>query len=194
MQVYQDITLLPAVDIPLHFLWEKVYQQIHLALVETSDSNGKVNIGIAFPKYRKEKGGHPLGDTLRLLSMFKDDLVKLNIVKWFSRLSDYVVCTGIRDVPNRIDGHAHFKRLRPKGNNERLARRKAKREGISYDDALAYFKDRKVKLNNAPYVQIKSLSNNNRFRLMIDCVDADACSLEGFDTYGLSAKSTVPLF
>ena len=83
MQVYQDITLLPDVDIPLYFLWEKVYQQIHLALVESSDNNGKVNIGVAFPKYREDKGGHPLGDTMRLLSMFKNDLAELILQSGF---------------------------------------------------------------------------------------------------------------
>ncbi len=193
MNFYQEITLKSQPEIPLHFLWEKAYIQVHLALVEIADIDGKVNVGAAFPNYRNGSE-HPLGNVIRLLAATNEELIALNITKWFSRLSDYTVLTGIRDVPDREVKYVHFKRLRPKGNNERLARRKVKREGISYSDALAYLKGREIKLDNAPYVQMESLSSNNRFRLMIDRVDADACCLEGFDTYGLSAKSAVPLF
>lgn len=193
MNFYQEITLRPHPEIPLYFLWEKVYQQIHLAFAENANIKGKSKFGVAFPEY-KRKGKHPLGDKLRIFSPSATELVALDITKWLLRLSDYVFFTKIRDVPDRIDGYAHFKRLRPKGNNEKLARRKAKREGISYEDALAYFKDRKVKLNNIPYVHMESLSNANRFRLMIDRICAEKEYIEGFDSYGLSAKSTVPVF
>lgn len=193
MNFYQEITLRPQPEIPLYFLWEKVYQQVHLAFAENADVEGNIKVGVAFPEY-KRKDEHPLGDKMRIFSSSATELVALDITKWLLRLSDYVIFTKIRDVPDRIDGYAHFKRLRSKGNNEKLARRKAKREGISYEDALAYFKDRQVKLNDAPYVRMKSLSNANRFRLMIDHVCAEKEHTEGFDSYGLSAKSTVPIF
>ena len=193
MKSYMDITLLPDAEIPLSFLWEKVYQQVHLAFADNAGAEGKVKVGVAFPEYYEKPEGHPLGDKLRLVASSAEELASLNIPKWLSRLSGYAVFTGIRNVPDRVK-YAHFKRLRPKGNNERLARRKAKREGISYDDALACFAGRQVKLNNAPYVRMKSLSNTNRFRLMIDCVGTEETRMKGFDSYGLSAKSSVPIF
>ncbi|MCO4790206.1 type I-F CRISPR-associated endoribonuclease Cas6/Csy4, partial [Vibrio cholerae] len=34
MNYYQEITLLPDADIALGFLWQNVFQQVHIALVE----------------------------------------------------------------------------------------------------------------------------------------------------------------
>jgi len=38
MKWYIDLTLLPESEIPIYFLWEKVYQQLHLALVEQQEN------------------------------------------------------------------------------------------------------------------------------------------------------------
>ena len=76
MNYYQDLTLIPEEEIPLHFLWEKVYQQLHLALVERLE-NGKSRVGVSFPKYSKE--GRSLCNKLRLLALEKSNLEALNI-------------------------------------------------------------------------------------------------------------------
>ena len=55
MNYYQDITLLPDADIGLYFLWQKVYQQIHLALVENKSADNASAIGVAFPEYNVDK-------------------------------------------------------------------------------------------------------------------------------------------
>ena len=34
MNYYREITILPNADISFYFIWQKLYQQIHLALVE----------------------------------------------------------------------------------------------------------------------------------------------------------------
>ena len=52
MKNYIEITLLPSAEITLSFLWEKLYQQLHLALVEIQDSDKSVSVGVSFPKYR----------------------------------------------------------------------------------------------------------------------------------------------
>lgn len=193
MNFYIEITLLPSVEIPLYFVWEKVYQQIHLALVESQDSNGKVSIGVSFPEYDIEK--HQLGRKLRLLSSSKDELGNLDINKWLLRLKDYVHVSGIRDIPEVLDGYAFYKRIQTKSSNLRLARRKAKREGISYEDALSFLDKRLEGTSKVPYIQMKSQSSDKRYRLMIGYEKFDKpTDSEGFSTYGLSSICSVPIF
>lgn len=193
MKFYIEITLLTSIEIPLYFLWEKIYQQIHLALVESHDSNGKVFIGASFPEYNGEK--HQLGSKLRLLSFARDELENLDINKWLLRLKDYVHVSDIRDIPEVIDEYAFFKRIQVKSSNSRLARRKAKREGISYEDALSFLNKRMEVTSKVPYIQMKSQSSDKRYRLMIGYEKIDKITdNEGFSTYGLSSKYSVPVF
>ncbi|MCK5919076.1 MAG: type I-F CRISPR-associated endoribonuclease Cas6/Csy4 [Cocleimonas sp.] len=194
MKSYLDITLLPNADISLYFLWEKVYQQLHLALVERQQSNKTVKIGVAFPEYKREK--FQLGSKLRLFAPSNVDLEKLNINNWLSRLSDYVHITSIREVPDKkIEGYAYFKRVQLKSNNARLARRKAKREEISLDEAQNFYQQYKEGYSRAPFIHIKSIGSNKRFRLLIEKVKVDTAGGKAiFSTYGLSSTSVVPLF
>ena len=193
MKFYIEITLLPSIEIPLYFLWEKVYQQIHLALVESQDSNGKVSIGVSFPEYNIER--HQLGSKLRLLSFAKDELENLDINKWLFRLKDYVYISGIRNIPDVIDGYALYKRIQTKSSNLRLARRKAKREGIGYEEALSFFNKRTEITSKVPYIQMKSQSSDKRYRLMLGYEKFDKTKdSEGFSTYGLSSSCSVPVF
>ena len=193
MKCYLEITLLPSVDIPLYFIWEKVYQQLHLALVEIQDADGKVEVGVAFPEYDDRK--HQLGSKLRLLASSHASLERLDIQQWMSRLSDYIHITSIREVPDSTHGYAFFKRIQPKSSNARLARRKAKREGVSYEQALSILGKRDEQLSNAPYVHIKSHSSDKKYRLMIGCMNTEQANHEaGFSTYGLSSQSSVPIF
>jgi len=196
MNYYLDISLLPNADITLYFLWEKVYQQVHLALVESKkrDKKVQVNIGVAFPEYDTKR--FYLGGKLRLLAATTDDLEQLAIGQWLSRLDDYVHITSIRDVPMKnIAGYAHFKRLQPKSNNARLAKRHAKRNAISEAEAMVYFEGRKEVYSRAPFIRIHSHSSDKRYRLLIARSDAESLEISaGFSSYGLSAQSTVPIF
>ncbi|HZH73753.1 MAG TPA: type I-F CRISPR-associated endoribonuclease Cas6/Csy4, partial [Mariniphaga sp.] len=131
MKYYREITMLPSADIELNFLWAKVFQQIHLGFVEMKDSNGIVPLGISLPEYRSEYG--PLGRKLRIFSISKENIEEFDADTRLKRLSDYVHLTGVRDVPGRIKSFCRFKRQQPKTNIERLARRRAKRKGISIE-------------------------------------------------------------
>ena len=46
MNYYQELSLLPQEEIPINFLWSKVFQQIHLGLVEMQDDQLRVPIGV----------------------------------------------------------------------------------------------------------------------------------------------------
>jgi len=191
MKVYIDITLLPSDDIGHHFLWEKVYQQVHLALVEKQDTNGASIIGIGFPEFCAEK--QRLGRKLRVFAPDRVVLDALDIPNWLNRLTDYVHLTRIRDVPDTGDRYERFSRLQVKSKPERLARRAAKRGGISYEEELGNRMHMKPEKTKAPFIWTRSLSNGNRFRLFII---REEFGPEGniFSAYGLSKGGALPLF
>ena len=193
MKCYLDITLLPSADIGQHFLWEKVVQQVHLGLVELQNADAKVPIGIALPEY--DANNHQLGSKLRLLAKDSATLDSFNAKHRLNRLSEYVHITGIRDVPDKITTYACYHRIQPKSSNARLARRKAKREGISVEQALAALEKYKEQQIRAPYIHIKSQSTGEKFRLFIGYIELGSENNDaGFSTYGLSRQSSVPVF
>lgn len=192
MKYYFEVTLLPSSEISLYFLWEKVYQQVHLALVELKDSEGLVPIGVSFPNYSVEK--NHLGNKLRFFAQVESDLVDLNIEKWLFRLMDYLHITKIRSVPEP-EGFAIFRRVQTKSSKDRLARRKAKREGITFDKAKELLSAFDEKVSILPYIHTKSLSSSKRYRMMIGFSKVDNSQCGGkFSTYGLSNNCAVPLF
>ena len=87
MKYYQEIRLLADAEASLGFLWQKIYQQIHLALAENKVGEHESAIGLSFPGYYvpKEKGkkqqgkGFPLGDKIRLFANSKEELEKLEL-------------------------------------------------------------------------------------------------------------------
>lgn len=199
MKYYVELTVLPDAETSAYYLWERIYTQIHLALVENKEADNTLKVGISFPEYNLD--AHQLGNKLRLFSESAEKLEQLDLARWLSRLSDYVHFTKVREVPSKVDGHGYFKRLIEKGSHERLARRRAKKLSISYDEALAYFqsdKDRKRSAKEVyryPFITLKSLSSGEKYPLTIALVVTDEANTgKGFSTYGLSSKSTVPLF
>ena len=50
MKYYQELTLLPDMEVELYYIWSNLYTQIHLALVELQDEQGNVPVGDTFPE------------------------------------------------------------------------------------------------------------------------------------------------
>jgi len=211
MNYYLEITLLSNPDINLSSLWSKVYQQIHLGLVEMQDNQGRVPIGVAFPEY--VQGGRSrlpadddtrtsqgidkygvLGGKLRLFAEHEATLSQFNASHWLARLSDYVHCTSIRPVPEKLVGYATYQREQPKASKERLARRYAKRHKLSYDTALTCYQPMTQKPLTTPFIRLESLSGGQRFCLWIKKTEVERPSNGDFGSYGLSAVATVPDF
>jgi len=209
MKVYQEITLLPSDsdDISHSFLWERLYIQLHLALAEVADSDGLVNVGFSFPKYR-EGEKRSLGNKIRIFADSVQVLDSLNLDKWLGRLTDYIHVKKVKAVPDKVDGYAFFNRLNDKSNSEKLARRRAKNLGVSLDEARAFFMDREARrqpekeLTQYPFVSMLSLNTKSKFPLTITReLVGESVFNGGFSTYGLSVKrketrgdSSVPLF
>lgn len=194
MRFYLEITLLPNPEVGINFLWSKIFQQIHLGLVEMQDEQGSVPIGLSFPEYVTDEKQSLLGGKLRLLAKDEATLSQFNVTKWLSRLSDYVHCTSIRAVPEKITGYAIYQREQPKTNKERLARRYAKRHNVDYDAAIRRYSEMAHQTISTPFIRLKSLSGGNEFCLWIKKTVVSESSESAFSSYGLSAVSTVPDF
>lgn len=192
MKVYLDITLLPSQDINLGFLWEKMFQQVHLAIVEKMDEDRHSKIGISFPEYNYKK--KLIGRKLRLFADNNDSLECLNINQWLSRMTDYLHITSIRPVPNKVLGYVFYKRHRMKTNLERLVRRKAKRAKISEEEARKQLTGFKERHSDAPFINIKSLGTGQRFKLFIVKQKTDSLTGKTFGSYGFGLNSSVPEF
>ncbi|MFP4363686.1 MAG: type I-F CRISPR-associated endoribonuclease Cas6/Csy4 [Spirochaetia bacterium] len=192
MNYYHEITLIPGVDIGLYFLWEKIYNRLHLKLVDFQDEKGIVPFGVSFPGYKCEPIS--LGNKLRLFSNDEESLSKLEVRKIISMFSDYAHLTSIRPIPKTVADYVCFQRVQGKTNKERLARRKAKREKISLKEALKKlegFSEDEIEL---PHIYMQSKSTSSRFPLYIKRVTKERNDLQEFNTYGLSKNSTVPVF
>ncbi len=200
MNYYVDIKLLSDTEITLGFIWQKLYAQMHLALVELKDENNTVNIGFSFPLYRDHQ--FPLGDVLRVFAHSKERLEELDMPKWLNRLDDYVYVGKTKEVPNDIEEYVCFGRKQFKSGAEirRLAKRYAKRNGVSQEEALRTFElteQKYTKLkddNKLPFVNIKSLSNGHPIKIFIVKKEVEMEEKGVFSTYGLSNFSTLPWF
>jgi len=192
MNYYQEIALLPNADINLYFIWQKLYQQIHLALVENKTAGNASAIGVGFSEYNADK--YSFGTKLRLFSEDKKSLEQMHFEKWFNRLRDYVHLSHIKPVPEKLAAHACFKHIKLKGNKEKLARRRAKRKGETLQQALAHFEDFEKQRSKLPYINMTSQTNGQRFRLFIEKQVMEQPQSGLYSCYGLSNTTTVPLF
>jgi len=198
MRFYLDITLLPDAEVNIGFIWQKVYQQIHIALVENKTAQNESAIAVSFPKYGEE---FPLGNTLRLLANEQSQLKQLNVEKWLSRLTDYTHLKSIKEVPVTVTQFVRFKRKQFKSNLDREARRRAKHKGETFEEAQAHFQNYETK-TELPFINMTSLSTdgdaflNRNFKLFIQKEMVEEPEQGLFNCYGLSkgGEGAVPWF
>jgi CRISPR-associated endonuclease Csy4 len=215
MNYYQDLTLIANTEVNLGYIWQKVFQQVHIALVEngyehvrkeydvTETTLRGSKIAVSFPCYGDKT--YPLGNKLRLLAQEQAFLEGLGIEKWLSRLFDYVQIDSIKAVPSSVS-YAGFRQKRVKGEKrlEQSLQRKAKhisdKFGLDFNDTLQEMK-RKHAFNEEtlPYIQVESQSSATdsqkpRFKLFIEKVESAEPQQGEFDCYGLSKTATIPWF
>lgn len=191
MKNYIEIELKPAFNMPYHVLLSRVVQQLHLGFVNNP------NIAISFPQYNSKK--HSLGNVIRLFGTV-ETLQNLNVMTVLNNLLETVIITDILDVPT-VKKYATFSRHRYNYGHtfaglERAARRKSKRSGMPYQEALEYLTSFNIaEEQELPFVSIKSISTGGIFRLYIKCTECSAEKVvEDFNSYGLSNVNTVPVF
>ena len=91
--------------------------------------------------------------------------------------------------------HRRLRRVQPKGSPQRLARRYAKRHGVSEAEALALYAEMKEDLLRLPFLKLRSSSTGQIFSLFVDRGPAQKQPTAGsFNSYGFSEDATVPWF
>lgn len=184
MDHYLDIRLLPDPEFKETVLMNALFAKLHRALVQT----GQGEIGVSFPG-----AGKDLGDTLRLHGN-RNALSRLMELGWIKGLRDYSDLSSIKPVPNNCR-YRIVKRVQSKSSVARLYRRSVRKGWMTLEEAEKKIADHKVQLLKQPYVQVRSKSSGQFFRLFVQqekCVDSPC---EGtFSAYGLSGDATIPWF
>ncbi|MFH7587342.1 type I-F CRISPR-associated endoribonuclease Cas6/Csy4 [Oceanimonas smirnovii] len=198
MNYYQDVTLLPDDDIALGFLWQKIYQQVHIALAEQKVNEQHSAIAVSFPGYGNK--GFPLGNKLRVLAKEQAQLEKLNLTGFLSRFEDYTHLKSIQPVPESAT-HIAFVRKRVKGQarieKDMLAKaqRWAEKSGQTVETCLQQLEKSKPSADSKlPFIWVESQETKSRtpsssakFPLFIERIELQEASQGFFNCYGLSA-------
>lgn len=193
MKYYQEITLLPGPEIPLNFLWSKVYRLLHSVLAESADSQGRTPFGVSFPGYSMENDRPFLGDKLRVFAPDRESLESLQLKDRLQRLEDYLHIVRVpRPVPEIVKGYSRYARIHQEANGTAKARRYSLRNGISVSEAQKLFPPNGARLKE-PYIRLNSKSTGQKMLLFIRKTESEAKD-GSFNTYGLSNVATVPEF
>jgi CRISPR-associated endonuclease Csy4 len=186
MDHYHDIRLRPDPEFPPTLLMNALFAKLHRALA----GNHELSIGISFP----EHGTSPpnLGQRLRLHGA-ADALSRLADLCWQEGMADHVRQLPITPVPAAA-AHCTVRRVQAKSSPARLRRRRMRRHGIGAESAVAAIPDQAVEHLNLPYLQLRSSSTGEHFRLYLRHSPADRPMAGTFNAYGLSRDGTLPWF
>lgn len=187
---FQELTCLPDTDVNAGFVMGKVMDAVHLRLVAATAGTGSCPVGLSFPEYQ---AAH-IGSRVRLFARNAADLEQLELRGHLDRLRDYVHLTSVRQLERRVPKFAVYRRYQPQASKERLIRRQVKRSGLSELEIrgrYANFSESKTRL---PYINLRSLSTSQSFRLFVDRQIVDCSEGWGFSTYGFSRQVAVPEF
>ncbi|AWB67288.1 type I-F CRISPR-associated endoribonuclease Cas6/Csy4 [Saccharobesus litoralis] len=207
MNYYLDIQLaLPDAEANFGFIWQKLFQQVHFALVEHGyESERKLKhgdtkvlrnskIAVSFPEYQNHP--YPLGSKLRLFAQTEAELQKLAIDKWLNRLLDYVSIGKIQTVTDETQFVA-FKQKRIKGvkrleySLNKKAKHIAEKFNVDFDQCLKELKEKYVfEQTKLPFIQLESQTSKQRgdrglFQIFIEKADQTAATNLMYDCYGL---------
>jgi CRISPR-associated endonuclease Csy4 len=189
MDFYVDIEILENPDIQTATVLNTLFGKFHNALVTAGD---ETQIGISFPKHRSSDTSG-LGNVLRLHGN-EPSLVGFMAKNWHASLSDYLNVSNTRAIPSRVN-FAQIRRVQLQSNAERLRRRFMKRHNVDAHTAKQKISDSVERTTKLPWLQVRSISTGQSFRLFIDVGEFQKAATTGsFNRYGLSATATLPIF
>lgn len=184
MNHYLDIRVLPDPEFKETVLMNALFAKLHRALVDV----GQGEIGVSFPLQTKT-----LGELLRLHGS-EAALTRLMAENWLKGLRDYTECSQVQAVPTTTQ-FRKVARVQFKSNPERLRRRSIANGKLSAEAALSQIPDSKAERTDLPFVQLKSKSTGQEFRLFIEQGPLQTQPSQGqFSDYGLSSTATIPHF
>ena len=187
MDHYVDIEVRPDPEFPAHQLMSALYAKLHRALV----AQACTRIGVSFPGV--ESQAPYLGTRLRLHGSLAA-LSALLESGWLMGMRDHVVLTPAMQVPFTAR-HRAVKRVQVKSSPERLRRRLMRRHAIDEQQARDRVPDESARFSHLPFVQLRSTSTGQTFRLFIEHGPMQPDAVPGnFNAYGLSQGPTIPWF
>ncbi|HDS9359919.1 TPA: type I-F CRISPR-associated endoribonuclease Cas6/Csy4 [Enterobacter cancerogenus] len=184
MDHYLEIRVLPDPEFSEEVLMAALFAKLHRAL----GARGKGDIGVSFPLH-----GVKPGACLRLHGS-EQALRELDATSWRKGLSDYCRSTDVLAVPH-VQCWRSVSRVQVKSSPQRLLRRSVKKGWLSEAEAQARALTMDAQHTDLPWLNMRSLSTGQPFRLFIRHGGALSEPVEGtFSSYGLSATATVPWF
>lgn len=184
MDHYIDIRVLSDPEFTDTQLLCALFAKLHRALGQRATGA----VGISFPDVAKT-----LGARLRLHGTLTE-LSLLEQTGWLKGLRDYTAITGPLPVPAETK-YRIVRRVQVKSSAERLRRRSVSKGWMTEEEAAVRIPYALEKRTTLPYLQIKSLSNKQVFRLFIEHGPLVSEPATGhFSHYGLSSSATVPWF
>ncbi len=187
MDHYVDIDLRPDPEFPAHQLMSALYAKLHRALV----AQVCTGIGVSFPG--ADLQAPHLGARLRL----HGSLVALSALlesDWLTGMRDHVALTPPMPVPDTAQ-HRVVRRVQAKSSPERLRRRLMRRHAIDEQEARQRIPDDAARFVHLPFLQLRSTSTGQTFRLFIDHGLIQPNAMPGdFNAYGLAQGATIPWF
>ena len=187
MDHYLDIRLRPDPELASSHVMDALFSKLHLALAARQAGD----IGISFPRVVTGRAG--LGDVLRLHGGAAA-LGALMATPWLAGLLDHLQASGIAAVPAGSQ-HRVVQRVQAKSSAERIRRRQMRRHGYDETQARERVPDSVERTLALPYVNLRSTSTVQAFRLFIAHGPQLAAPQAGtFSAYGLSPQATVPWF
>lgn len=184
MDYYIDIKVLPDQEFSPSLLMDALFAKLHRALAGV----GNGEIGVSFPQAQKT-----LADKLRLHGS-SSALRRLMGINWLKGLTDYTSVTAITPTPDKCQ-YRVVERVQAKSSVERLYRRSVKKGWLTGEEADTRMRASKEQHLKHPYVQLKSHSSGQSFRLFIQQGKLLGSPQAGnFSNYGLSGDATIPWF
>lgn len=187
MDHYLDIELRPDPEFPAPQLMNALFAKLHRALV----GQGCGDIGISFPGVNTQ--APHLGTRLRLHGR-EEPLTKLTASDWLTGMRDHVATGQPAAVPANAR-HRIVRRVQAHSSPERMRRRLMRRKNLDAEQARQHIPDSAAQHLRLPFVQLRSTSSGQSFRLFIEhgpMLDSPAPG--EFSAYGLSQTATVPWF
>ncbi|MBM5575629.1 type I-F CRISPR-associated endoribonuclease Cas6/Csy4 [Deefgea sp. CFH1-16] len=186
MDHYVDIKVVTDSDLELGVgdLLNALFAKLHRALVDV----GQGRIGVSFPLAKQS-----LGSLLRLHGS-QAALTQLMAESWLKGLRDYTEVSAILLVPT-TDQYRVVQRVQVKSNPERLYRRSVRNGKLTEPQAQERLDQARAVQSQLPFIQMKSNSNAQAFRLFIQQGAVQSAPIIGtFSNYGLSPTTTIPVF
>ncbi|VEB99757.1 CRISPR-associated protein Cas6/Csy4, subtype I-F/YPEST [Cedecea lapagei] len=184
MDSYQDIRVLPDPEFKSTMLLSALFAKLHRALA----AREKGDIGVSFPEHKKTPG-----DVLRLHGE-RGALESLEATCWRAGLNDYCASSGVQAVPE-VKGWRCVSRVQVKSSADRLLRRSVRKGWITEEEAQQRILNQQDQSSGLPFIQMKSLSSKQAFRLFILHGELLSSPIRGeFSRYGLSTEASIPWF